>query len=308
MSANTLRQKYMRGFASMDKYSRMVAWTIVLGYLTQIAISVAAGGYLLTQPITWVSGLIAALLILFIGTRMRGLNNIIHECSHSTFSIERSDNVLIGKLCAALLFSSFYDYRDEHLSHHSYLGDYERDMDLHGIEDLQLHEPLSTRVVLRHLMTPLIGRHLPYYLGLNFSNRDGVSFLFIKALILLAVSTSALFFPITTVLFVVLPFVLVYSALNYWADCLDHAGIVAAEDDLYASRNVLAPRIVRALFFPRSDCFHLVHHLFPHVPSRHLESSHNVLKMDALYCSNRHAVLGRDRLEEWPEEAKFPAE
>ena len=308
MSANTLRKKYMRGFAKMDKYSRAVAWLIVAGYLTQIAVSVAAGAYLLSQPLTWISGLVAALLMLFIGTRMRGLNNIIHECSHSAFSADRSDNVVIGKLCAALLFNSFHDYRDEHLSHHSYLGDYDRDMDLHGIEDLKLHEPLSARVVLRHLVTPFIGRHLPYYLGLNFSNRDGVPFLFIKALVLFAVSTSALFFPLTTVLFVVLPFVLIYSALNYWADCLDHAGIVAAQDDLYASRNVLAPRMLRGLFFPRSDCFHLVHHLFPHIPSRHLESSHKVLMSDVLYRSNPHAVLGRDRVDVWPEETKIAAE
>lgn len=308
MSANTLRKKYMRGFANMDRYSRAVAWVVVVGYLSQIALSVAAGGYLLSQPLTWMSGLVAAMLMLFIGTRMRGLNNIIHECSHSTFSTDRSDNVAIGKLCAALLFGSFYDYRDEHLSHHSYLGDYDRDMDLHGIEDLKLHEPLSARVVLRHLVTPIIGRHLPYYLGLNFSNRDGVLFLFVKTLILLAVSTSALLFPLTTVLFVILPFVLIYSALNYWADCLDHAGIVAAQDDLYASRNVLAPRILRALFFPRSDCFHLVHHLFPHVPTRHLESSHKVLMSDALYRSNPHAVLGRDRVDVWPEKTNIPAE
>ncbi len=247
MSASTIRKKYTRGFANLDKYSSFVAWSVVGGYLVLIAMSLVVGGYILTQPITWVSGLAAFVLMVFIGTRMRGLNNIIHECSHSTFSDSRSDNVMIGKFCAALLFNSFCEYRDEHLSHHAHLGDYDRDMDLHGIRALKLHEPLSARVVLRHIATPFVGRHLPYYLGLNFSLRDGTVFIFVKALVLFLVSISALFFPLTTVLFIVLPFVLIYSALNYWADCMDHAGIVAAQDDLYASRNVLAPRIVRAL-------------------------------------------------------------
>ena len=38
----------------------------------------------------------------------------------------RKDNERIGKLCATLTLGSFTDYRDEHLTHHMYLGDYAR--------------------------------------------------------------------------------------------------------------------------------------------------------------------------------------
>lgn len=294
MSAKQLRAKYTRKFVGMDKYARSTAWIILASYLFQIIAAAALGAVLLSYPLSgWtVSGI--GLLMLFIGTRLRGLNNIIHECSHATFSIERADNALIGKICAALLFNSFSAYRDEHLSHHAHLGDYEHDLDLQGIEGLKLHEGLSTRVVLRHFVTPLIGRHLPYYLGLNMSNQDGKLFQIMKYTVLGASLLFTAFFPLTGLLFVILPFVLIYSALNYWADCLDHAGIVATGDDLTASRNILAPGVLRWLFFPRNDCYHLVHHLFPHIPARHLGTSHELLTRDEIYAAQPNAVRRLD--------------
>lgn len=295
MSAKQLRARYTRKFVGLDKYARNVAWFILASYIFQIITGMGLGAYLLSlETSAWtIFGML--LLMLFIGTRLRGLNNIIHECSHATFSTERADNALIGKICAALLFNSFSAYRDEHLSHHAHLGDYEHDLDLQGIEGLKLHEPLSAKVVLRHLITPFIGRHLPYYLGLNMSSQDGPAYQVLKYGILIAALVFTAFFPATGLLFVILPFVLMYSALNYWADCLDHAGIVATGDDLTASRNILAPSVLRWMFFPRNDCYHLVHHLFPHIPARHLGQSHDLLTEDALYSAQPNAVRSARR-------------
>ena len=290
MGAKSLRQKYMRNFIGLDKHSRISAWAIYASYVVQLIIAITAGSILVTLPVSVLTVVIGALLMLIIGTRLRGLNNIIHECSHYTFSSHREDNATIGKLCASILFSSFSDYRDEHLSHHAHLGDYEHDLDLQSIEALGLHDPLSPRVVLRHLTVPLLGRHLPYYLGLNFSQRDGHIFSALKASILMAAAAYTLAFPMAGLLFVVVPFALVYSALNYWADCMDHAGLIEDGDDLETSRNILATGVVRWMFFPRNDCFHLVHHLFPQIPARHLAESHELLSMDPLYRSRPNAV------------------
>lgn len=294
MSAKQLRARYTRKFVGMDKYARVTAWFILVSFLFQIIAAAALGAILLSYPLSGWTGAGIAVLMLFVGTRMRGLNNIIHECSHATFSNVRVDNARIGKICAALLFNSFSAYRDEHLSHHAHLGDYEHDLDLQGIEGLKLHEDLSPMVVLRHFVTPLVGRHLPYYLGLNMSAQDGPAFQWMKVAVLTLVLLFTAFFPLTGLLFIILPFVLVYSALNYWADCLDHAGIVATGDDLTASRNILAPGVLRWLFFPRNDCYHLVHHLFPHIPARHLGASHELLTKDAIYAAQPNAVRGHN--------------
>ena len=300
MNAKTLRQKYMRDFVGMDKYSRLNAWAIFGGYLLQIVIAIIAGSILVTLPATALTITIGAVLMLMIGTRLRGLNNIIHECSHYTFSEHREDNARIGKLCASILFNSFTDYRDEHLSHHAHLGDYEQDLDLQGIEDLRLHDPLTPRVILRHLMVPLLGRHLPYYLGLNFSQRDGRVYTALKVAILAGAAAYTLAFPLAGLLFVIVPFALIYSALNYWADCMDHAGLIEA--------GVLAPGVVRWMFFPRNDCYHLVHHLFPQVPARHLGETHERLAKDALYRSRANAVRHPEPMTANGDGAKIAAE
>ena len=308
MSAKELRTKYMRDFARMSRYSPLFAWGIVAGYLFQIGLAVLAGGYLTSLPLSWLTVLGSILLMIFIGTRFRGLNNIIHECSHSTFSDSRAVDTDIGKFCAVILFSSFNDYRDEHLTHHAHLGDYEHDLDLQGIKDLRLHDPLTPRVILRHLVTPLIGRHLPYYLHMNLSAGDGRVFFAAKMVVLFTLFLSAFLFPLTIGIFLALSYVLAYSSLNYWADCLDHAGIVGTQDDIAASRNILAPWPLRVLFFPRNDCFHLVHHLFPHVPARHLETSHRILAQDALYRARPNAVPARDVAPAPEDRAVVPAE
>lgn len=294
MSAKALRTKYTREFARMTRYSPRIAWAIVAGYLLQIAVAVLVGGYLMSLSFSWMTAIAVVAVMVFIGTRFRGLNNIIHECSHGTFSDNRAVDWAVGKFCAVVLFSSFNDYRDEHLTHHAHLGDYDHDLDLQGIKDMKLHEPLSARVVLRHMVTPLIGRHLPYYLNLNFSAGDGKAYFVAKLVWLLALLVGTAFFPLTIGVFLLLSFCFSYSALNYWADCLDHAGIVGTQDDIAASRNILAPLPLRVLFFPRNDCFHLVHHLFPHVPARHLEASHRVLVQDEMYRARPNAVPARE--------------
>lgn len=289
MSASDLRKKYMRELAGMSRYARATAWVIVGGYLALILLSIGLGAWLLEQPRTpWsVAGIIG--LVLFIGTRIRGINNIIHECSHATFSAHRPDNVLIGRLCSALLLGSYKDYCDEHLSHHVHLGNYENDKDFGALQALGLHDPLTPRVILRHVLTPLTGRHLRYYLKGNLSGRDGRGWQAVKFALVGATLVLSVMAPAVGFLFVIVPFALVFTAINYWTDCLDHGGIFAASDELDASRNVLAPGWLQLLLFPRHDGYHLVHHLFPHVPARHLARAHERLLSEDAYRRRANA-------------------
>ncbi|MDD9979103.1 MAG: fatty acid desaturase [Boseongicola sp.] len=285
----------MREFSGMEKYTRMSSWIILAGYFLQYAAAVAVGTYLLGLDNLWVMIPGLFMVLLFLGTRMRALNNIVHECSHSTFSVVREDNARIGSICSAVLFGSFKDYRDEHLTHHAHVGDYEQDLDLQGIEDLRLHDPLTPRVILRHIVTPLIGRHLPYYLSINLSDRDGAVYQALKFAVIIGTGMAMFFAPLSALLFILVPFFIVYSTLNYWADCMDHAGLVPTDDDLYASRNILAPKLLRWIFFPRNDCYHLVHHLFPQVPARHLPVTHDALMSDDMYSAQSNAVRAIDQ-------------
>lgn len=285
-----MRQRFMRRFVGLDKYSRTVAWAIIGGYVAQIVAAGVLGHFVIQTGLSFGTVSISLILGLFIATRMRGLNNIVHECSHATFTQNRHDNTVMGSVCASLVLGCFKEYRDEHLSHHAHLGDYDHDMDLAGIKDLRIHEELDMRTLMRHLINPFLGRHLPYYMGLNLSRRDGKRYRLLKMSLVIGSGVVLAYAPATAILFIGIPFCFFYPTINYWTDCLDHAGLVAADDELDSSRNVLAPKLVRMLFFPRNDCFHLVHHLFPQVPARHLEDTHKVLAEDPIYQEKQHAI------------------
>jgi len=283
MSGYAVRQKFLRRFAELGAYSRPTAIFIVSSYVLQILIAIGLGYRLLQAPLGLVSGACLVLLMLFIGTRLRGLNNIVHECSHASFAERRGDNLVIGRLCAALALGSFAEYRAEHMTHHAHVGNYDKDLDLKGIRDFRLEDPLTPRTVLRHLLTPVLGLHLPYYVRINLTARDGTGFLVLKFALIAAAVVFLILDPVPALVLVWLPFLWVRTAINYWTDCADHAGLVGAGDDLDTSRNVPLPAPLRLFLFPRNDSYHLVHHLFPQVPARHLGNCHKNLLSDPVY-------------------------
>lgn len=250
---------------------------IVACYVLQVMAAMGLGYWFLQQPLTLPTGVGVAVVMFFIGTRLRGFNNIVHECSHFSFTQRREDNVIFGSICASLVLGSFRDYRDEHMTHHAHCGDYARDLDLQGIRSFRLEDPLTPRTFLRHALTPVLGLHLRHYLSVNLSARDGEPYRALKFGLIAAATVWLLLDPLAALVLVWLPFIWVYSALNYWTDCFDHAGLVDARDDLESSRNVPMPKLLSAILFPRNDCYHLIHHLFPQVPSAHLDACHKQL-------------------------------
>lgn len=295
MSGRVLRRTYVRRFLGLKRYRRIDSWLIVAAYIGLILASILLGTYLVSLSLSVWTVVAMVATAAFIGTRLRGINNIVHECSHATFADERSDNVVIGRFCAAILMKSFRKYRDDHLSHHAHNGDYEHDAEFGLIEKFGLHDPINVRTVLRHAFVPLTGRHLPFYTGINLSAEDGRFFQGLKLLLLAAMAIFLLFHPVAALAFVILPLFYIYPTFNFWTDCLDHAGLVGAKDEMEASRNVLAPALVRLIFFPRNDSYHLVHHLFPQIPARHLHLAHEQLSQDPSYRRMPSAVRAIDR-------------
>jgi fatty acid desaturase len=263
-------------------------------YAAQIVIAVGVGRHLLhlNSNFSFVGAFLAAL---FIGTRFRGINNILHECSHLTFSANREDNILFGRIAAALLLKTYDTYKAEHMSHHVHLGDYERDLDFHKLQKFKLEDELTPKTIVRHTLTPIFGLHITSYVSFNLSWGDGRVFGIAKALLLLATTLCVLIDPAAALLLIVFPFVWVYPALNYWTDCIDHAGILESDGELKQSRNVIVNPALRFIFFPRNDCYHLIHHLFPGLPVNHFDRVHKELLEDPHYraAAERPAVSSR---------------
>lgn len=290
MSGQDLRRRYIRQFSSFERPSAFAAWGLTLLYVLTLIICLGVGYELLSEPVHASDYIMVSAIVIFMATRLRGLNNIVHECSHSTFCSSRKHNVIIGKLCASIILKSFTKYRKQHLSHHAHLGDPNLDDDFKGIADLGLEQELTRPTILRHALTPFLGRHLQYYVSIDLSDEDGHIFKWLRVSLLFAGIFFTAIEPVAGVMLVLTPFLFVFSALNYWADCIDHAGLISSKDELDASRNVILPSILRLLLFPRHDSYHLVHHLFPVVPAKNLAESHDILKSDPYYVAKVNAV------------------
>lgn len=283
MYGHVIRRQFMGQFKNLDVNTRTTSTVIVVSYVLQALSAIVLGYWLLQPPTTLLTGLGLAAAMFFIGTRLRAINNIVHECSHSTFTQRREDNILFGRICSSLLLGTFTSYKEEHMSHHAYCGDYEKDLDLQESRAFRLEEPLSPQAILRHALTPIFGLHFRRLPNVSLSARDGQFYRATKIGLIAAAVVFLVLDPLAALLLVWVPFLWVYTAINYWTECIDHAGLVGQEDDLEASRNFIVPKQISPLIFPRNDCYHLVHHLFPQVPSQHLVACHKKLLTDPRY-------------------------
>mgnify|MGYP006276615757 FL=1 len=287
MSAKHLRRTFRHEFKHLSRSGLGAAGVVFASYLLTIAGSIALGAVLIADlglaSAPWV-----AILAVVIATRLRGLNNIVHECSHYTFTRSIRANVMFGRIAAVVLLGGFRKYEREHATHHTFLGDHEQDKDFENLQVFGIDKPVTWSSLARHIATPILGLHLRRYFPVDLSFEDGRAVGLAKLGLLAGVALGVWLAPWTTVFMVLVPYLYVMTAINYWNDCVDHAGLIAETDDLYASRNLILPLPLRALLFPRNDCFHLVHHLFPSVPVQHLPACHRRLLSDPTYAALQH--------------------
>ena len=287
MSAKHVRRAFRHEFKDLPRNRIGAATAVFASYLLAIAVSIALGAYLIVEAGVF-SAPVVAVLAVFIATRLRGLNNIVHECSHYTFTRSIAANVLFGRIAAVVLLGGFRKYEREHATHHTFLGDREQDKDFENLQVFGIDQPVTWSSLGRHILTPILGLHLRRYFPVELSFEDGRTVGLAKIGLIGAVALGVWLAPWTTLFMVLLPYLYVMTAINYWNDCVDHAGLIAESDDLYASRNLILPQPLRALLFPRNDCFHLVHHLFPSVPVQHLPACHRRLLSDPAYAALKH--------------------
>jgi fatty acid desaturase len=246
------------------------------------------------------AALLYPVTVFWIGSRFRAIGNMVHECAHRTLVRSRSHNRGLGELLAFVDFTAFAAYKDEHLSHHRHLGDAARDRDYAVRKDLFEHGP-GRSFLARHLLRPLTLFHVQRYIEPVLWRRadpwtvKAARLTYNLGLVALAWATGWIPF----LLFYLVPYATAYQVFRYWSDAVDHAGALSNHDELDRARNHVhrwAP--VNWLLFPRDDQFHLVHHLFPSVPTGSLATLHRVLLADPSYAGRDHtfeALFTEDR-------------
>lgn len=231
--------------------------------------------------------------VAWIGSRLRALGNMVHECSHRTFVRGSKANHRIGQLLCFALFEDFAAYTAEHRSHHLYLGDPVRDRDLRSrralFDRLGAFGPAYVRSAL--LLLPLRGYLRPIVWSRGDSNAVRAARLGVCAAVCAFAALVAGWSSFA--LFFVVPYATTYQMLRFLSDAADHAGLLDAADELDRSRNhAHRCRVVNWCLFPRNDQYHLVHHLFPAVATRHLPRLHATLLGDPIYAARAHDLKG----------------
>jgi fatty acid desaturase len=247
----------------------------------------------------------AALFSIFGGTRLRALGNIQHECAHRTFVSWPRLNDGLGLGIGIILFQPFFRYRKAHITHHRFLGDPVRDLDLNRYEkNLTLYPEAQT--VVQQLEMATQPKH--FRVGLSLSLKDSLdpdwcNRLRMAHLACTCLAATALIFHdhLLTVLLFALPILIVYPLLCVWSDIADHAvGYRTAPDsnerprvDMFAlTRNHLfGSELLNKIFFPRNDSYHLLHHLYPSLPTGAFPQAHAILiRNDPHYAGMDHTL------------------
>ncbi len=238
--------------------------------------------------------------IVFIGTRFRAVSNIVHECVHYAFAQHRRANDLFGRLLSVLTLSSFTHYRTAHLSHHRYTGDYERDLDFKDYREFRYEDQMNWRTLRRHLLTGLLLRHVFKYVGKTGHDENDpwyvntIRLIYLSTVVLLCSGLAGWTASCVVTLYLVVPFLTTFQIMIYWSDVMDHGGLIDQEDEFYRTRNSCVTNpVLRTLFFPRQDCYHLAHHLFPNVPIEFLGRCHEALLNAEFYANRTHSIIER---------------
>lgn len=280
------RDPRVRQFFTPPSVARASA--ILFGYLASIV------ALMIVVEIVGHAAVTVALAIL-ISSLLKGLNNIVHECSHHAFSRSRAFNETVGELLCVILLNDYASYKKEHGSHHRFLGDYARDLDFQARLPLAHDRPFRWRRVLLHVATL---RFLWFYVPrVRLTRREHAAGVAAHALMFVVLLAAGAY---QAVLAFALAHVVFLAFLRFLIDIVDHGGIYLAEvDELYKSRNfIMRNAALRWLFFPRNDCYHLIHHLYPYLPVATFGKVHALLLEDPEYRNLRHRAtfhLARSR-------------
>lgn len=236
----------------------------------------------------------AIFFILINGTRMRALGNIIHECSHFNYLKSKKQNYFIGKILAILEFSCFDKYLKDHYTHHKFLGDlrYDEDFKSRQIIGICRNEKINIKMLLKVVCSP---RNWLYILKSSFifDLKDRTTIV-IRIIYFFCLGSLIFFFGFYLVfLFIILPYLTTYQMCKIFSDYLDHGGLYHHHNQEYKTRNhYFSLPFLNWLLFPRNDCYHLIHHLYPRIPTKNLHKVHKLLLTEnPEYAQRRHKIF-----------------
>lgn len=227
-----------------------------------------------------------------IGSRQKGLENIMHEGTHLNLSPDPAWNDRIALFCVGMWMTPGWTpalERPGHIgAHHEHFGNKERDFEFFGYQKLGLGQlPLAS---LRRS-----GWILFYtFLRTTWWRIHGIlhSFGFPQVAVIVVAGTVLLFASLLVPMLIYwfVPYILVYMPMRFVAEVSEHMAL-GHGSEFATTRNKLG-WFQEYVMHPHGDGYHLVHHLYPRIPHQNLARAHRLLLKDPVYRLKGHHSYG----------------
>lgn len=259
-------------------------------------IAVVEWAFRMSQMSATASYALYLLSLFIIASRMRAMENLVHEASHNNLFPSAPLHQRFQFLYAFPVFRVLEDYRRSHMVHHKHLGDPQKDPDVLRLHDLGL-DRLPERPVWYLLGVPMTGYLTYEYLTTTFrefwgSPSSRLSKLVFWFAVLLAVWWTATFQEFAY--YYLIPLLAVLPVTRYWAEAAEHLGL-----DLrggFGSSRTNIGFLHMWLMNPHNDGYHAAHHLCSQIPFHLLPEAHDHL-MKASNEFATHSTISSGMLE-----------
>jgi len=225
--------------------------------------------------------------IVIVGNRQRALGNLLHEASHYNFGDNKSLADWMSTLLVALpLFSPLYRYRELHNSHHRYLGRPSGDVDL--IEGIFKSDARWYQMFFWQACSFKVwwGSTLGLIPQINTIGRMKIFTWWISFLLILGYITS-MEFSITFLLVWVFARATTFHLITVFREISDHGGLMPG-NIIDFTRNNPTQGVLRMIFHPHNNGYHLAHHLDPSIPYFAFPKAHKLLMSWSRYAEAEH--------------------
>jgi fatty acid desaturase len=218
-----------------------------------------------------------------IGSRQKGLENIMHEGTHLNLSPNPLWNDRIALWCVGMWMTPGWTpavERPGHVgAHHENFGNKDRDFEFFGyralgLGRLPLDSPARSGWILFYTFLRTTWWRVHGVLD-SFGFRGRILLVVGIAILLL----TRLFVPVLA--YWLVPYVLVYMPMRFLAEVSEHMAL-GHSSEFETTRNKLG-WFQEYLMHPHGDGYHLVHHLYPRIPQQNLARAHRLLMKDPVY-------------------------